>query len=212
MSFFPRLRFTLRFAFVGLVAGWTLSALSTPLHAQQETRLIRNADNEIVFQLDFYGQDQGSSDDFTDAQMDSITEAAQYWVDILKAHGTMPGSGEFEERVDEDGNPILGEDGNPVQFPVTGPVIFEVYYDEALEGNAGAIVNGYVQSAEDGFNLTLPEAIMVDGVAAEPVGGGHATITVGSGWNFTSGDQSAVVTPGDDQITGGSPTAVGQYD
>ncbi len=80
MSFSSRLKF----AFVSIFAGW-VSLLGTTLHAQQETRLIRNADNEIVFQLDFYGEDQGSSANFTQAQMDAIAEAGQYWVDMLKA-------------------------------------------------------------------------------------------------------------------------------
>ncbi len=150
---------------LGLVAVLALFILGQTSYAQQETRNILNNDGNVIFQLDFYGQDQGSSDDFTQMQMDAIEEAAQYWVDMLKAHGELT-------------------DGQPV--------IFEIYYDDAIVGNANAITNGFVQSADDGFNVSLAEAIMVDGVPAAPVGGGHATINVGSGWNFTTDNQSAV--------------------
>ena len=167
---------------LGFAVGVLSLLIGSSAYSQQSTVLVQNNDGEAIFQLDFYGNSQGSSRDWTQAEIDSITEAAQYWVDVLKAHGTMP------NQLDADGNVVLDDDGNPV----TQPVVFEIYFTDAEDyaGNASAAPNGYQQSTKDGFNLSLAEALMVDGVYADTVGGGHATITVGTGWNARSGNQS----------------------
>jgi hypothetical protein len=157
-----------------------------------ETRFVENKDKERVFQLNFYGQGEGSTDDFSQAQIDAITEAARYWVDMLKANGTMPAvldaEGNKIPNRDNNGNPILDDAGN--QTYQHQPVVFSIYYNDALVGNANAATNGYVQSNVDNYNLPLPQALMTDGVYAATVRGGHATINVGSGWDVRSGNQS----------------------
>jgi len=148
--------------------------------AQQQTVNVTNKSSEVVFQLDFYGQGQGSTGNFSQAQINAITEAAQYWVDILKPYGPMP------SQLDANGNAVLDANGAPVHQPV----VFTIYYDQNIVGNANAGANGYIQSDKDGLNVSLAEALMVDEVYVAPVGGGHATINVGSGWNAVSGNQS----------------------
>ena len=125
MSFSPRIKFVL----VCFVAVLALLAHTATSFAQQETRNILNNEGNVVFQLDFYGEGQGSTNNFSAAQITAIEEAAQYWVDMLKGQGTMP-------------------DGQPV--------VFAIYYDENIVGNANASPNGFVQSAKHGFNLSLP--------------------------------------------------------
>jgi hypothetical protein len=166
-------------------------------YAQQAQVNIQNKDNETVFRLDFYGSDQGSTDNFSQAQINAITEAAQYWVDMLKAHGTMPfildANGDKILNLDNNGNTILDAAGNPTYQ--RQPVVFRIFYDNTIEGNANAITgtngtDGYVSSNIDKFNLTLSQALITDGIYVGTVGGGHATINVGSGWNAQSGNQS----------------------
>ncbi|MDR1270398.1 MAG: hypothetical protein LBK82_12825, partial [Planctomycetaceae bacterium] len=160
--------------------------------AQQQTVNVRNKDNETVFQLDFYGSDQGSTDNFSQAQINAITESARYLVDMLKAHGTMPfvldANGNKIPNLDNNGNQILDEAGNPTYQ--RQPVVFSIFYDNTIVGNANAIANGYVLSDKDKLNISLPEALITDGIYAATVNGGHATINVGSGWNTYSGNQS----------------------
>jgi uncharacterized protein with beta-barrel porin domain len=166
--------------------------LCSILPAQQAQVNVQNKDNETVFQLDFYGQGEGSTNNFSQAQINAIREAAQYWVDILKAHGTMPfmldAAGNKIPNLNNNGDPILDAAGNPTYQ--RQPVIFELYYDNTIIGNANAGTNGYVTSNSDGYNLALPQALLTDGVYVAPVNGGHATINVGSGWNARSGNQS----------------------
>ncbi|MDR0703655.1 MAG: autotransporter outer membrane beta-barrel domain-containing protein, partial [Planctomycetaceae bacterium] len=146
---------------------------------------VLNKDKETIFQLDFY-------EGFSPEQVGAITEAAQYWVNILKAHGTMPfmldGAGNKITALDDNDNPILDAVGNPTYQ--RQPVVFSIFYDDTLAGNANAITNGYVQSNIDQYNLDLPLALLTDGVYVPLVDGGHATINVGSGWNAVVGNQS----------------------
>ncbi|MDR1964846.1 MAG: hypothetical protein LBQ50_13825, partial [Planctomycetaceae bacterium] len=166
---------------LSVVLLWMLFLFSPITFAQQAQIDVRNKDNEVVFRLDFYGQAQGSTANFSQAQINAITEAAQYWVDMLKAHGKMP------NQLDQAGEVVTDAAGNPV----TQPVIFSIYYrGDDLAGNANAGTNGYVLSAQDNFNISLPEALLTDGVYTAPITGGHATINVGSGWNAISGNQS----------------------
>jgi hypothetical protein len=146
---------------------------------------VLNKDKETVFQLDFY-------EGFSSEQIGAITEAAQYWVDILKSHGTMPFA------LDENGNKVLvlDQNNNPVvdtsgqQLYQRQPVVFSILFDGALAGNANAMSNGSVVSNIDQYNLDLSQALLTDGVYAPLVNGGHATINVGSGWNVAVGNQS----------------------
>lgn len=191
-------RFKLKNAYLKWV--WSYSVLVVlvmfllcpAIYAQQAQVNVRNNDNEIVFRLDFYGADQGSTDDFSQAQINAITEAARYWVDILKANGTMPevlnAEGNKIPSLDNNGNPILDAAGNPTYQ--RQPAVFSIFYDDTIVGNANAGTNGYVQSDIDNFNLDLAQALLTDGIYVGTVGGGHATINVGTGWSVQSGNQS----------------------
>ncbi|MDR0608800.1 MAG: autotransporter domain-containing protein [Planctomycetaceae bacterium] len=156
-------------------------------YAQQAQVDVRNNDNEIVFRLNF-----DNDNDFSQDQINAITEAAKYWVDMLKANGTMPfildDNGNKILNLDNNGNPILDTAGNPTYQ--RQPVVFSIFYDDTIEGNANAKTNDYVQSKVDGYNLDLAQALLTDGVYVNTVDGGHATINVGSGWNVRSGNQS----------------------
>lgn len=177
-----------------VVVGLLLAALSQSVYAITDVE-ITNADGEVVFLLRFFDQADGeyatgytATRSMTGQEMDSVAEAAQYWVDILKATGTMP--------VDGSGN--------------SQPVVVNVGYDAANVGNAGAASMGSVKSTVDGYYVERTQALLADGTYAgtgwlvydentqEWVGvdqemnasGAHAFITVGSGWNPLVGNQS----------------------
>lgn len=186
---------------------------------------VKNSDGNTVFLLDFWGQNDddyrpGEKSDwnFTQAQINAITEAAQYWVDIIKPTGEMPlaslpvydANGLPVYETDSDGNPVIDPDtGQPKQqySMQQQPVVVRIGNSNDEAGNAYALSMGNVISAGSSINdkdytVSRPQGIIADGVSVptavetpngdivENPNGAHALIVVGSGWNAVSGNQS----------------------
>lgn len=186
----------LRFVFGGLCL---VLALTTTVSAQQAVREILNADGNVVFYVDFWANNSGaywtdasgpytSSGTFTAAEIDTIVQGLQYWVDVLKKYGEMP------VVLDEDGNPVTDIDGNPVHQPVR--IRIAKVPDANAYAQAVVIVTG-----EDGFLVTGAQGLIADGTYIPPndpspitnptqyAGGAHAIVRMGTGLNMQIGPQ-----------------------
>ncbi|MDR0871835.1 MAG: hypothetical protein LBN39_13730 [Planctomycetaceae bacterium] len=110
---------------------------------------VKNFDGEEVFSLRFL------SDDFTTEQIEAITTAAQYWVDILKPRGTMPVGG---QGVDIDGNLVSGPQ----------PVVINV---GTVDGNNASSYNMLpIESGQlnNPFLVTPSMKLLADGTYVDP--------------------------------------------
>lgn len=192
----------------GLVFGIVFLAF-TPFSFAQEgiTRVnVSNNDNEVVFVLEFHNTGSPteiSSWDFSQAEIDAMVEAAQYWVDVLKPTGEMP------QQRDADGNPVYDASGNPVRQPV----IVSIVNDSSVVLNASAGTNGTVASQlkDSYYDVARPQALIADGTYVSPAtwevvlddegnaisygyvddpNGAHASVTIGLGWTSNSGNEN----------------------
>ncbi len=86
---------------VGLVCRFALAVLLVVVLANSASALnvstVKNFDGEVVFQLKFFNPSDGdfgggssSTRIFSAAERQAVTQAAQYWTDILKPSGQMP--------------------------------------------------------------------------------------------------------------------------
>ncbi|MDR0869728.1 MAG: autotransporter outer membrane beta-barrel domain-containing protein [Planctomycetaceae bacterium] len=181
----------------GLVCGLTLFLFALfvlpELYAQAVPRVmtpVQNQAGETVILLDFWGTDDDewgfgytSSWNFSQQEQDSIVEAAQYWVNILKPTGQMPVVKDL----------ITGE---TVIDPATGqpmrqPVIIRIgnNNDADMAGNAFAASNGFVLSGnsstfDSNYTVAKPQGLIADSFYIEgDENNPHAIIGIGTGWN-----------------------------
>ncbi|MDR1140769.1 MAG: hypothetical protein LBL62_03685, partial [Planctomycetaceae bacterium] len=138
-----------------------------------DTVEVKNFDGETVFQLKFFAPADGvftfeqdsagnivernSTRNFTGAQRDAITEAAQYWTDVLKPNGTMPG---YVGGLDDNGNPITLTFGQPVIINV-GTVSIDNAFGDTLDPIPSTL-------SDDPYKVAASTALLADGVYVDP--------------------------------------------
>jgi outer membrane autotransporter protein len=83
----------------GTILATSICCGTTDAQTRQTFREIKNSDGNIIFRLDLYGEGQTYDDsfnpksisvrDFTNGEIDALTRALQYWVDVLYPTGNI---------------------------------------------------------------------------------------------------------------------------
>lgn len=144
--------------FVSLcLIGTQGNVMGQPINGAATTT--QNKDNYDVFNTWFWNQNSGvydgvdvSTANFTEAEIRAITEAVQYWTDVLKPYG------ELIQKDPATGEPVINPfTGEPVRL--TLPRISVAWMD----GGNAASYNAFGISNVDGLRVTPIQHIIADG-------------------------------------------------
>ncbi|MDR1963981.1 MAG: autotransporter outer membrane beta-barrel domain-containing protein [Planctomycetaceae bacterium] len=139
---------------------------------------VKNFDGETVFQLKFFDPNDGnftagqnSTRNFTQAERNAITAAAQYWTDVLKPHGTMP---DYESGLDNNGDPIT----------TNQPLVINVGTIDINNAWGDPLAPVASEQPNDPFLVHLSTTLLADGTNVTPTTYGHGVMAIGN--EFTS--------------------------